>query len=61
MAKNYFNYFLFICVFERQRACAGAARGDKVEREGRRERIPSRFHAVSTEPDAGLDLTNLRS
>ena len=23
-----------------------------------RERIPSRLHAVSTEPDAGLELTN---
>ena len=29
-------------------------------RERRRERIPSRLHAVSTEPNAGLDLTNLR-
>ena len=27
-------------------------------RERRRERIPSRLHAVSTEPDAGLKLTH---
>ena len=27
-----------------------------AEREG--ERIPSRLHAVSAEPDAGLDLIN---
>ena len=25
---------------------------------GRAERIPSRLHAVSTEPEAGLKLTN---
>ena len=32
-----------------------------AEREGlwgETERIPSRLHAVSTEPDAGLDLRN---
>ena len=29
-----------------------------AEREGGRERIPSRFHAVSAEPDMGLDPTN---
>ena len=28
------------------------------ERERERERIPSRLHAVSAEPHAGLDLTN---
>ena len=27
-------------------------------RERRRERIPSKLHAVGTEPDAGLNLTN---
>ena len=27
-------------------------------RERVRERIPSRFHPVSTEPDVGLELTN---
>ena len=27
-------------------------------RERGRERIPSRLHTVSTEPDVGLDLTN---
>ena len=34
---------------------AGAA---EAEREGERERIPSRFCTVSTEPDAGLKLRN---
>ena len=28
------------------------------ERERERERIPSRLHAISAEPDAGLRLTN---
>ena len=28
-----------------------------AEREGKRERIPSKLWAVSTEPDAGLQLT----
>ena len=29
-----------------------------AERERERERIPSRLHTVSTEPDVRLDLTN---
>ena len=28
------------------------------QRETGRERIPSRFHTVSTEPEVGLELTN---
>ena len=32
-----------------------------AERERGRERIPSRRHAVSIEPDAGLDPTTVRS
>ena len=32
--------------------------GGGAERERGRERIQSRFHAVSAEPDVGLDLTN---
>ena len=32
--------------------------GGGTEREGERERIPSRLHTVSMEPDAGLGLTN---
>ena len=28
------------------------------EREREREKIPSRLHAVSTEPDVGLELRN---
>ena len=33
-------------------------RGREREREKERERIPSRFHATSTEANAGLDPTN---
>ena len=39
----------------------GTEREREREREGERERIPSRVHAVSTEPDVGLELTNMRS
>ena len=33
-------------------------RGAERERERKRERIPSRLHAVSAEPNTGLELTN---
>ena len=36
-------------------------RARERERERRRERIPSRLCAISTEPDAGLDLMNCES
>ena len=39
----------------RERECMSRERAEK-DRE--RERIPSRLHAVSTEPDAGLEPTN---
>ena len=32
--------------------------GKQRERERGRQGIPSRFHTVSTEPDAGLELKN---
>ena len=35
-----------------------STQGRGRERERGRERIPSRFLAVSTEPDMGLDLIN---
>ena len=31
----------------------------RAERQGERQRILSRLHIVSTEPDVGLELTNL--
>ena len=36
----------------------GAERGEEKEREGERERIPSRLCTVSREPDVGLTPTN---
>ena len=44
------NIYLFIYLF--------LERGGERGRERERERIPSRLHAVSTEPDIGLDLGN---
>ena len=44
---------------EREREREGESMsGGGAEREEERERIPSRLHAVSTEPDARLKLTN---
>ena len=43
-----------MCLFnlrERERAQAG-------KRQRGREKIPSRLHAVNTEPDTGLDIMN---
>ena len=45
--------FCFIFHFERDSESRGGA-----ERGGERERIPSRLHTVSEEPNAGLELTN---
>ena len=41
---------LFNVFFERQRASR-----EEAERDGERKRIPSRLHAVSSEPDAEFD------
>ena len=44
-------------IFERERERENK-KGRGRERQGERERIPSKLHPVSAEPDAGLDLTN---
>ena len=49
--------FFMLVYFEREREREHTSRGG-AERETERERIPSRLHAVSTEPDTGLSLTN---
>ena len=46
-----FNILNAYYLFEREREGE-----EEAEREG--ERIPSRLHTVSTEPDLGLDLGN---
>ena len=40
----------------------GGGEGKVGDGEGQRgrERIPSRLHAISTEPEVGLELTDLR-
>ena len=43
------NIFLMFIYFERER---------ERQRERGRERISGRLHAVSAEPNSGLDLTN---
>ena len=45
-------FFMFMYLFGGKEKA-----GKGVERE-ERERIPSRFHAISTEPNVGLDLSN---
>ena len=51
-AKYVFNVYLLI-LKKRQRESRGG--------EGQRERIPSRLHTVSAEPNMGLNLTTVRS
>ena len=45
-----FVFFKFVCLL-REREMEGGAERD-------RERIPSRLHTVSTEPDVGFELMN---
>ena len=49
----YSKYFLGLFIFERARESRGGA-------ERGRDRIPSKLHTVSEEPDAGLKLTNTK-
>ena len=59
---------IFFCLFiravhsprDRDSVSGGGAERER-EREGGRERLPDRFHAASTEPNTGLDLTTVRS
>ena len=45
------QHMLLNVYFKRERECAG-----KEQRDRGREKIPSRLHAVSTEPNLGLNL-----
>ena len=55
----YVSVFLFLNVYlflrDRERK---STNGGGAERERERDRIPSRLHAIGTEPDSGLELTN---
>ena len=46
----FFNVFMYLCLRERERESR-----ERAEREG--DRIPSRLHTVSREPDVGLEPT----
>ena len=48
-------FYLLVRERERERASRRACMG---EGQRERERIPSRLHAVGTEPNVGLDPTN---
>ena len=47
-----------LCISSEREDVRAHARTGRGESERGRERIPSRLHAVSTGPAAGLDLTN---
>ena len=49
-------FILFKFIYFESECGGGTEREGQRQREG--ERIPSRLHTVSTEPDAGLELTN---
>ena len=52
----YFSHF-YVFLRERKRERVRVSRGE-AERERGGQRIPGRLRADSTEPDAGLELTN---
>ena len=55
----FFSFFYCLFIFERKRQNASGA---EAEREGDAEsKTGSRLRAVSTEPDAGVEPTNVRS
>ena len=53
----FFSFFWDYLFWERERVSTRTPAG-KGQREMERERTPSRVYAVSTEPSAGLELTN---
>ena len=55
---DYLQFFLNVCLFLRERKTQSVS-GGGAEREGDTEsEAGSRLRAVSTEPNAGLELTN---
>ena len=52
-----FFFFLMFVYFETERESV-CARAQKGQRGQGREKIPSRLHTASAEPDVGLKLTN---
>ena len=54
--KDFLNKFLDVYLFILREHAHMSREG--AEREGERERIPSRLHAANEEPDVGLKLRN---
>ena len=55
--KLYFLFQKFFKVYYIERGSMSVCT-NRGGAEGRRDRIPSRLHTVSTEPNVGLELTN---
>ena len=55
---SFYYYYFFIFNFFLNVYLLWGVRSRERERERERERIPSRLHAISAEPNVGLDLTN---
>ena len=53
LCRQHFIFVIFLYIFLRERK-----RASKGQREGERERIPSRFRTTRAEPDTGLDPVN---
>ena len=51
---------LFVCAHKQVGECLRERQRD-IQRDRDRERIPSRLHTVSTEPNVGLDPMNQES
>ena len=51
-----FHFYFSFIYFERERVSMSGQGGERG-----RERVPSRLHAVTAEPDVGLDLITVRS
>ena len=52
MVFFFFNILIFLFILRAHASRGGAERG--------RDRIQSRLHTASTEPDVGFDLTNCK-
>ena len=58
---SFLNFFLMFIYFERERERESRERMSGGGAERGRGRIPSRLPALSTEPDAGFDLTHRKA
>ena len=57
-AQEILYFLMFTYLFWERESMSTSGRWAERERERERERIPSRLHAVSTEPNAGVSFMN---